>query len=437
VRALLASTLLIAACTAPPSGLPTSPATETPGGPPLPSTAGDRTLYLTDSFNGSGLIAIDLLTLRDLSARPLLPIGPGGGNSSFMASALDGSAVAVMNYWYGDRAVAQGLEISVFDGRTGALRARFHPEVPVIVDGLSPDGSRIYARNWPPRELTAERLVLDASTGKILEREPRIDLASDAVAYARDERGRRLYALLVPIAPNATGPQPVELGAWDLSTGKELWRLGLPTLAAGQWLTGRTIDGLAVRSSLAPGLGLSPDGRQLAVVKEVGCCVPGGTLWLIDAQGGKIISERAYGPKASFFDRLVAPLVAEAKSWDESVGVSASFFPDGRTLHVYAQSSRVDEQGEPRHQYLGMAAVRLADASVTGTDIKMELLWYENRILWVRPSPDGRWLYVFLQRAGSPDPDRYVLRRLDPATLRVLAERRFDGYRQAYLLASR
>ena len=64
----------------------------------------------------------------------------------------------------------------MFDARTGVLRQRFNPEVPVIVDALSPEGARTYARNWPPSDLTAERLVIDATNGRILEREPRFSL---------------------------------------------------------------------------------------------------------------------------------------------------------------------------------------------------------------------------------------------------------------------
>lgn len=393
-------------------------------------------MYLTDSYNGSRLIAIDPLTLQDRSAKGLLPINPGGGNNSSMVAALDGGAVAVMNYWYRDPVVAQDLEIGVFDGPTGVLRARFNPEVPVIVEGLSPDGSRIYARAWPPRELTAERLVLDARTGTVLAREPKFSWAGDEVTYVKDERGRRLYALLVPRAPNATGPQPVELGGWDLRTGKELWRVSIPSLSAGRWPTDRLIDGRAVHSSLVPGLAVSPDGRQIAVVSAF-ASAQAGTLWLIDAESGKLISQRAYG-QTSFLERLFAPSIAEAKSWDDSVIVSASFFPDGRVLHVRAQTSQVDAQGEPAQQYLGMVAVGLADAAVLGSDIKMELGWYDNRILWVRPSSDGQWLYVFLERTGSfADLKGYVLRRLDPSTLKVLAERRFDSSREPFFLASR
>jgi hypothetical protein len=127
-----------------------------------------------------------------------------------------------------------------------------------------------------------------------------------------------------------------------------------------------------------------------------------------------------------------------AKSLDESVVVDASFSADGRVLYAYSHSSRIDDRGEAKHQYFGMVAASLHDAAIRGHDIKMESYWYNNRIGWIRASPDGKWLYVFLEHSGGVDRDGgHFLRRLDSSTLRVLAERRFDGYRQAFLLASR
>ena len=427
MRLALVAVLACAACSLVPA---TISSTHTPA----PSTSGERALYVTDSFNGSGLLAIDPLTLRDLSSKPLLPIGSTGSNSSFLMASDDGGTLAVANYssyGYGQRVAAEGLDISMYDARTGALRARFNPEVPVMIDGLSADGSRIYAGNWPPRELTAERLILDATNGRVLLREPAFSFPGDNVSVVRDGDARRLYALLVSADPNATGPRAVELAAWDLRTGKALWRLGLPSLLAGDWLTGRTFGGVEVRSRLVPGLALSPDGSRVAVV----CCAATGSFWLVDAASGQLLSQRTYGG-TSFFERLFAPSVALAKSPEDSVIVNASFGVDGRLLHVYAQSSRVDEHGDSQHQYLGMATVAVEDAKVLGTDVKMEVWWYENRIFWTRPSPDGKWLYVFLERGGNPEPKFYVLRRVDAATLRVLTGRKFDTYRQAFVLRS-
>lgn len=427
MRLIVATLLLAAACTSAPAGSTAEPA-----------AASEPTLHLTESLNGAGIIALDPLTLQDRSERPVLPLSATTANNSSTVASPDGSAIAVMTYGYGDApAVARGLDIAVFDARAGTLRARFNPEVPVIVDGLSANGTRIYARNWPPADFMAARLVLDATNGRIVEREPQFVIAGDVVARTSDEKARRLYGLLVPIDPGATGPRAVDLAGWDLRAGTQLWRLRLPSLMAGEWKTGRVVGGVDVRSRLVPGLALSPDGRQIAVVDAFGCCGSPRTVWLIDAGSGALLSQRTYGLGTSFIDRLFAPSIAIAKSLDESVVVNASFSPDGQLLYAHSQSARVDDQGEPRHQYFGMVAVALRDAAVRGHDIKIESYWFNNRIAWIRPSPDGKWLYVFLHHSGGADPQGgHFLRRLDASTLRVLAERRFDGHREPFLLAT-
>jgi len=424
---LVATLVIAAACTSTPA--------QSTGAPVDWSATGELALYITESFNGAGLMAVDPVTLQDRSTKPLLAIGPTGAKDSWTVASLDGSTIAVMNYHYGAPAAARELDIAMFDARTGTLRARFNPEVPVIVDVLSPDGTRIYARNWPPADLTAERVVLDATNGRILEREPQFLVPGEAIARTKDDEARHLYGLLAPSDPDAAGPRAVDLGSWDLRTGEELWRLRLPSLAAGEWKTGRIVGGAEVRSRLVPALALSPDRRQLAIVRAFSCCVPHGTIWLVDADTGTLISERTFA-RASFLDQLFAPSIAIAKSLEESVIVNAIFSPDGQTLYIYAHMAKVDDQGEPRNQYLGMAAVALRDAVVRGDDIKMEIYWFDNRIEWVRTSPDGRWLYVFLERTGRADPKGHYLRRLDPSTLRVLAERPFDTYREPFMLAS-
>jgi len=427
MRWIVALLFLAAACTA------------APANPPIgQSSPSELDLYVTDSFNGAGLLAVDPLTLQDRSTKPLLAISPTGANNSWTVASSDGSTIAVLNYNYGKPAAARDLDITIFDARSGAQQAQFNPEVPVIVDGLSADGTRIYARNWPPAEATAERLFLDARSGKIVEREPAFAIVGDQVALTRDEKARRLYGLVVPSDQEATMPRAADLGSWDLKTGKELWRLRLPSLVAGEWKTGRIVDGAEVRSRLVPALALSPDRRQLAIVRAFGCCVPNGTIWLVDADTGTLISQRTFARPASLLEHLFAPSIAAAKSFDEYVVVSATFAPGGEMVYVHARTAKVDDQGDQKTLYLGMAAVTLRDGVVRGDDIKMETYWFDNRMEWVRASSDGKWLYVFLHHSGGADPiGAHFLRRLDATTLRVLAERRFDGYREPFVLARR
>jgi hypothetical protein len=430
MRRIVAVLFFAAACTSAPA--------QTPGPPVEVPTAGELDLYVTDSFNGAGLIAVDPLTLQDRSAKPLLAVSSAvSASSSSMVASMDGTTIAVMSYAYGNPALARGLDIAVFDPRTSERRATFNPEVPVIVDGLSADGTRIYARNWPPTSATAERLLLDARSGRIIEREPQFAILGDPVAITRDEKARRLYGLIAPSDPEATVPRSADLVSWDLRTGEELWRLRPPSLVAGEWKTGRLIGGAEVRSRLVPALALSPDGRQLAIVRAWGCCVPNGTIWLVDASTGALISQRTFARPASLLDQLLAPSFAMAKSFDESVVVSATFAPGGAIVYVHARSAWVDDQGDQKSLYLGMAAVTFQDGVVRGDDIRMESYWFDNRIHWLRASPDGKWLYLFLQRGGSANPKGYFLRRADSSTLRVVAERAFDGFRQPFLLAGR
>jgi hypothetical protein len=384
-----------------------------------------------DSLNGSGLVAVDPLTLRDLSTQPLLSIGSSESNPcdgstglcALIAASPDGKALAVVRY-----SPIGAAGISVFDARSATLLAQPKPDAPVIVDGVSADGSKIYARSWPPGDIGAERLVLEARTGKTVSREPAISLGGDPITWISDVDGRRLYALLVQPDPNPTGPRSVEVGAWDLRTGRELWRQGVPSLVAGDWDSG------AARARLVPGIALSPDGRQIAIVRAFDCCVAGGTLWLTEVGSGEILSQRTYRRDSSLFDELFGASAAAAKEMNEVI-VNASFSADGRVLHVRAQSWQYDGRPEP-YQYFGMAALDVPSAKLLGSDIKMEQWWYQNKILWLQSSPDGRWLYVFLERTGNADPKGYFLRRLDARTLSVLAERRFDSYRYSFMLAA-
>ena len=300
MRLALACALLVAACTSAPASR------EQPPSGPSPS------LYLTASLDGSGLIAIDPLTLGDISNRQLLtgtpsdmPSCPVGGPCALVAPSGDGRSLAVVGY------EAKGPPaIFIFDTRTGSIRSRPIPEVPVIVDGLNADGSRLYTRAWPPTSLTAERLVLDGSNGKIVDRESAFSVGGEEVATLIDSEQRRIYALVVAADPQAIGPRQVTASAWDLKTGTALWRREIPGLIAGSWLTGRTGAEGDIRTRLVPGLALSPDGRRLAIVRAFDCCVVAGTYWLLDTTSGDLSAERKYSRGTSILEQIFGAIAA-------------------------------------------------------------------------------------------------------------------------------
>ena len=100
-----------------------------------------KAIYLTPSFNGSNWIQIDPETLKDVSAKPLLPIAPTSGNSSETQVSSDGSIIIV-----GDYSAASGPTRAVYDARTGQLHGYFVPKVAMLPDFLSADGAMAMGR---------------------------------------------------------------------------------------------------------------------------------------------------------------------------------------------------------------------------------------------------------------------------------------------------
>src|SRR5438477_5627860 len=97
-----------------------------------PGVVAGKAIYLTPSFNGSNWIQIDPETLKDVSAKPLLPIAPTSGNSSETQVSSDGSIIIV-----GDYSAASGPTRAVYDARTGQLHGYFVPKVAMLPDFLS------------------------------------------------------------------------------------------------------------------------------------------------------------------------------------------------------------------------------------------------------------------------------------------------------------
>ena len=82
----MALIFLAAACASAPA--------QSTGSPNDAPTARDLDLYVTDSFNGAGLMAVDPLTLQDRSATPLLEIAPTAANNSWTVASSDGGTIA-------------------------------------------------------------------------------------------------------------------------------------------------------------------------------------------------------------------------------------------------------------------------------------------------------------------------------------------------------
>jgi len=387
-------------------------------------------LYVTDAYDGSGLLPLDPRTLADGSKRPLLGPDVTRSGSSSMVISPDRSTIAVVAYSSPFEPSGAGIAIRVFDARTGTERARFHPALPVIIDALSADGGQLIGRDWPPKDRNVPRHVLDATDGRLLATFPAPASAATCclTRLLEDPAGLRTYGLLVPGSDGpASGPRVPTLVAWDPRSGRELGRLPLDGILAGFWQTDRVVDGRSVNASLDPGLALSPDGHRIAVLSA-----QEDLLTLIDAEAMRALWTRTVAPQGGGLDWLGLG-VRSAAAKGESAGARRDlvFSADGRRLYASGSSTRLDDRDEPVIVPFGLLAIAAGDGDggrVVATGPADEL------VNWVRVAPDGAALYACVQRQGGGQPS-FIMRRLDPATLTTLAERGFATLPQLHFLA--
>jgi hypothetical protein len=410
---VIAFAFLFAACGAP-------QAAETSGSARPARPIAEKQLYLGTS-NGAALVPIDPVTLVDLPAPPLLAVADST-SSSFVVSA-DGATGAWMAYAYhGDPPSPSDLQVRVFDLRTGAERRAFSPGRAVIVDALNPDGTKLFARDWPPSLITAARVILDSTTGRELETLPAF--SANGLTTARiDYTTLRLYGLAVADGSGkASGPQPATFVAVDLRTGRELRRLPLDGLVAGLWET--EVGGTRRQSELAPGFALSPDGSRLAILRA-----DGDGLTLIDTASFNVLWTKRLSRPVSLLERIgLGPLVAEAKANYESRSWNLTFSPDGKRLFAIEQT--VQLEGETAARY---ATPRVRSIEIERAAIESEIAPAE-RVLWATASPDAGGPYVLFEGQGTGGRHPYRLVRLQAATLSVTASRVLDDYREMRVL---
>jgi hypothetical protein len=387
-------------------------------------------LYVSDAYDGSGLLPIDPRTLADRSERPLLGPDVTRSGSSWMVISPDRGTIAVVAYTSPFDPSGAGITIRVFDARTGTERARFHPVLPVIIDALSTDGSRLIGRDWPPKDLNVPHRVLDATDGRLLATTPApAPTAMCCITrLLEDPAGGRTYGLLVPGSDGpASGPRVPTLVAWDPRSGRELGRLPLEGILAGFWQTARVVDGRPVGASLDPGLALSPDGRRIAVLSA-----QEDLLTLIDAEALRVLWTRTVAPQGGGLDWLrLGARSAAAKGEMEGARRDLVFSADGRRLYASGSSTRLDDRGEPMIEPLDPLAIA-ADDSGGGRVVAAGST--HDIVNWMRVSPDGAALYMCVSPGGGAQPP-FIIRRLDPATLTTLAEREFATMPQLHFLA--
>lgn len=311
--------------------------------------------------------------------------------------------------------------IGVFDGLNGPERLRIDGSGTWGPRALSADGSRLVSFGSTscvaPTCVTPAWTVFNTQTGSVISRisgevggfgEPLVDRTAD-----------HLYQLTYDDGDDLIGPWPLQIIAYDLTTGSEIGRLKLPEVLGGMW-GADWVEEIPVLNQDSPAVALSPDGGTLAVVDPTT-----EQLTLIETATLTVSSTRALSSAEGIGQRFwqwlgIAPRTVEAKFM---IGrqLEAVFAPDGDHLYLWGTEGSIGETAE-KAERLGLG-VRLIDIEsgliIAGALEGMAL----NSVL---PTPNGDSIYVsgftdpsFAAPAATP----YELRRLDGQSLETRAER--------------
>ena len=356
---------------------------------------------------GLELMPIDPHTLADLPDRPALRIPDlTFGHFTGLASA-DGSTIAVMQYT-GALATAEDVTIRIVDARTGGERTRFRTPVPVEMQHLTADGSRLFA--WGPayRPEPQRRYVWETANGRLLAAVP--EAGFWLITY--DAGGQRAYGLAA-LDPEGSGLREATLVAQDALSGKDLGRVRLAGVLVGQEA------GIPVQ----PWIAVSPDGGRRVAVLHAG----GNALTLVDAASLRVLWTRPLTRAAGVPDRGQPPppdgKLLRHFNW------IVGFSPDGRYLYTSGVEEWTAAAGRINYRLLGLRAIAVARAEIVAETSA------EPRPESFTIAPDGNALFTISPRRDAPRcSDASVLRRLDPLTLAVTAERAFPNERSLRLV---
>ena len=405
------------------------PAASSPTGQGAPSVD----LYVSypsgDDAAPRRLIPLDPMTLADRTDGVRVELGQDANR--YLAISADGSTLVGIRHSYGDvdwvddsnDVPDNAVTITVRDGRTGAERVRFHPSAHVIRPLLNQEGTRLVveaiATGFDPRATPPGWHVYDTRDGRLL---TTIENRREVWGSWIDPSGRRLYHLRQHVA--AGSGEEAEIIAYDLGAGREIARLVLPDVLIGFRATDRGF------AEVSPGGALSPDGRMLAIAHA-----DREALTLIDVERLAIVRTVSLRRPTGLRERLsallaLAPQGAAAKGpWAGTIR-RAVYAPDGRHLYVHGLESTVADDGAPSERGLGLMRVDLDDGEIVAEALP------DEQFHVVLPTPDGRTVYVF----GPEEPggmfnyqQEATMRRLDPLTLAVIAEREFDGWRDVVM----
>jgi hypothetical protein len=300
--------------------------------------------------------------------------------------------------------------IVVRDLKTNAERSRFHPPADTYPLAISDDGARLLLQPNAATSTFVDWYLVRTTDGGLLSHIQNRQACWRETALF-DASLSRAYCLLDRFA----GAQSARLIAYDLVAGAPAGTLDLGEVRVGP------VAGDASDTFFEPAVALSPDGRQLAIVRA-----DADRVTLIDAHQLTIERVVSLAPQASLWDFL-APAVAEAKG-GPGVLRQAVFSADGRQLYVFTQVVP-GPSTSPR----GLWLVNLSTGVIQARALP------DLQVQWVKPAPDGsvfvfgttdQDLEAFEIRPGSPS----SLWHLAADTLQTLSHRDFTGYRDGRLV---
>jgi hypothetical protein len=383
-----------------------------------PGVVAGKAIYLSPSFNGSGWVQIDPDTLRDVSSKPLLDIRPSSTNSSTTDVSSDGSTIIVSDFSAG------GVIRRVYDGRTGQLRGYFVPEVAMVLDHLSADGTLGLGRIGDNRSpLTGESVIVTIPEGHVVRRHVAYDIPGEIQArpVSRDLSTR--YFVTTPSALGLASPVPQSL-PYSLfvhtTTDAISGPIPLPGITAGTVAIGPS--GAPTPLTVRPAIAFDADRGRLAALS-----VDGRTLDVVDTKT-LAVTTVAVHKKTSILDPL-GPLVALGKTLNDEERRSMTFTPDGTALISWVTATHYDDIDGPTRATRGIQRIDIATGLITAETFS------SDGIYGFAMSPDGRSIYLVM-RAKEPPIPVYLLRRFDAQTLELKAERGLPDYQELQVLAA-
>ena len=414
-----------------------------------------RELVLLDE--GGRMVSLDPETLAETGTRAMTePATPVAGpaledpytDESWEASADGSTLVRIVGRYAFDDAGEEdnAAAVTVFDAATGRSVSQFVAPRWGNFAWLSDDGSLLISEagagihfftdgHRPPTGVADQRApswyVYETGSGRLLatigdprDRSPVIW----GMAFV-DPGGTRLFHLVVPETAVYPGPWPVQLVVNDVRTGRELARLDLPEIVAGEWPSGGTGTVPAecfVDQAGTPEAGPRSEAAWDAVQPGVAFSPDGGTLAIVHADGDRIT---LIDPAAVRIERTVAILPATATPPAEPIldcGTGAgqvqwpTFTPDGAALIVTSYES----------------APNATSGAATAVRETVRIDLDSGRVVAQAPPLNASFLPLLdvgtvradsiyaLGLAGDDAATRLI--RLDAATLRPVAERSID-----------